>query len=290
MARAESNDTISLLRDASRRRFLSRAAGVAAGGTVLALGAIPTAQAVAAPVTAPSSTEANSLWCERQRHVEALRPLVVAYHEASERMPYWAKSGPRMIDHEGKPCGEETGWTLDQTVPPPTHEAVHRLVRPSIYDVKADFDFFMRTTAGKPGSPGYEALRAKAQKNMQHRIEKIEARERERDRIYEELGLCALDDEIQTLNDLIFDAESALQELDHPSPDAFAARLMAQLCQDCSRNAVASGDGYCTTAAMAATALEALLPSLSDGLIREHATFFIANRTAPFSEMPFRAA
>ena len=275
----------------SRRGFLA-AAAVAAGGTALALAAIPPAQAAASPVTAPSRAEANpalSLWHERQRHVEALRPLVVAYNEASEQLPEWARPGHRMIDHEGKPCGELTGWPLDLTITPPAHEGNYRVVRPSIHDAKRDFDFFMRTS-GSPGSPGYEALRAKVRQNMRQRIRTIVARLRERHRIYEELRLYALGDEIQTECELIFDAELALEGLDDPSPDKFAARLMAQLTQDCNRDAVASGNGYCATAAMAATALEALLPSLSDGLIREHAAFFVANRTAPFSAMPFRAA
>ena len=43
------------------------------------------------------------------------------------------------------------------------------------------------------------------------------------------------------------------------------------------------------TMRMAAAALEALLPKLS-GLIREHATIFVANRTVPLSAMPFYAA
>jgi hypothetical protein len=164
------------------------------------------------------------------------------------------------------------------------------VVRPSIYDAKRDFDFFVRTFAGELGSRGYEAVRARARQNMRQRIRPIVARLRERDRIYEDLCPRALSDEMQTESDLIFNAERALEELDDPSPDKFAARLMVQLSQHCNGDAVASGNGYCETAAMAATALEALLPSLSDGLIREHATFFVANRTAPFSTMPFRAA
>lgn len=255
---------------------------------MLVSGAALTASSPVLPALADaldaSPNQALQLWHERQRHVEALRPLVSAYNEASERMPDWAKPGHRYLDHEGRLCGEEWNWPLDPTVTPPTHEGVYREVRPSIYGVKRDFESFMRQ-CGNPSS----SFRASARKKMRQRIRAIVARLREKERIEEELGLTALSDEIETLCQLIGNAEWALEDLD-PSPDTFAARLMAQLSQDCSRDAVASGNGYCTTAAMALTALEALLPALSPGLIRDHATFFVENRTAPFSAMPFSAA
>jgi hypothetical protein len=59
---------------------------------------------------------------------------------------------------------------------------------------------------------------------------------------------------------------------------------MAEVDQGCSRNASADD---CGTLAVAAIALEALLPSLSAGLIQEHAAFFVANCTARLSAMPF---
>jgi hypothetical protein len=49
MAQADSNISTPAFVDPTRRRFLSQAAGVAAGGTVLALATIPPAPAMAAP-------------------------------------------------------------------------------------------------------------------------------------------------------------------------------------------------------------------------------------------------
>jgi hypothetical protein len=52
MAQATSNNSITAPVDPTRRGFLSQAAGVAAGGTVLALAAIPPTPAAAAPAGA----------------------------------------------------------------------------------------------------------------------------------------------------------------------------------------------------------------------------------------------
>jgi hypothetical protein len=56
------NTTISRNDAPSRRRFLSQAAGVAAGGTVLALATIPPVSAVAAPAVPldPANARADS--------------------------------------------------------------------------------------------------------------------------------------------------------------------------------------------------------------------------------------
>ena len=52
MAQANINNSTSMPVDQTRRRFLSRAAGVAAGGAALALATIPPAPAVGAPAGA----------------------------------------------------------------------------------------------------------------------------------------------------------------------------------------------------------------------------------------------
>ena len=51
MAQANTNNSTSMPVDQTRRRFLSQAAGVAAGGTALALATIPPASAAAAPAS-----------------------------------------------------------------------------------------------------------------------------------------------------------------------------------------------------------------------------------------------
>jgi hypothetical protein len=73
MAQADSNISILASVDPTRRRFLSNAAGVAAGGTVLAL--VP-APAIAAPATALDPANASP----------ALRAAAIAMDEAHDRL------------------------------------------------------------------------------------------------------------------------------------------------------------------------------------------------------------
>jgi hypothetical protein len=53
MSQADSTNSTPMPAAATRRRFLSQAAGVAAGGTVLALATIPPVSAVAVPAGLP---------------------------------------------------------------------------------------------------------------------------------------------------------------------------------------------------------------------------------------------
>jgi hypothetical protein len=83
MAKADSvlstpptNTPISQVDATSRRRFLSNAAGIAAGGTVLALATIPPAPAVAAPASPLDPANASP----------ALRAAAIALDEAHERL------------------------------------------------------------------------------------------------------------------------------------------------------------------------------------------------------------
>ncbi|MHC2241207.1 hypothetical protein [Bradyrhizobium elkanii] len=253
------------------------------------------AVAAATPAIATASdpqptggTDASALWQERQIHIERLNHLVAASREAHEKLPNWAKTGPRSIDHEGKPCGEESNWPLHTDMSPPVdHPGVTRVVRPSIYEVREEFESWMRIS-GSPEHPFYAATRAKARANMRRRIRKIVARLRERERIYDELGLPSLDDQIEAECEAIRTTDAAMEALDQ-TPDAVAARLMARVDQDSFGNAPACGPGYDSAAAVAFIAIEALLPNLS-GLIRDHAAFFVSNPYNPMSDMPWKAA
>ncbi|MGY4499176.1 hypothetical protein ACVWYH_003107 [Bradyrhizobium sp. GM24.11] len=261
----------------TRREFSKWLAGAAASAT--AATAVPALADVAAP-----GNEASSLWQERQLHVEALRSLSQAYLEASERLPDWAKGGLNMIDSEGNPCGEEVGWPLDMTIAPPTIEGAGRLVRPSIYGVRQEFETFMAMAGAGPGS----AARVRARAQMRERIKLIVARLRERKRLYEELGLNVMSDGCEAACEGIRDAVEAIEDLP-PSPERSAALVMEGLSNECTVDAFASGNGYCGTMAIAVVALEAFLPGLS-GLIREHAAHFLANRTSTLASMPFTPA
>jgi hypothetical protein len=101
----------------------SRRAILASGGSVLALGAL------SAPAHAEGSDViqfdqahddlAISLWEERS----ALRPQFIAasraIREAMDRLPDWAKMGPRYLNHDGSLSGPFSGWPAIQDMEPP---------------------------------------------------------------------------------------------------------------------------------------------------------------------------
>lgn len=120
---------------------------------------------------------------------------------------------------------------------------------------------------------------------MRRSIRAIVARLRERRRLYDELGMTALDREMDAACTAICAQEDAIAALE-PSPNVTAATLMAKLSQDCCRSETAEDCG-----AMAASllALRGLLPSLS-GMIRDHAAFYVGNPAASLRELPFVTA
>jgi len=117
----------------------------------------------------------------------------------------------------------------------------------------------------------------------------IIGRLRERERIYDQLGLTELNRQMEATTDAIINAEDYFHGCDDDTPNIVAARLMIDLTNDCKQDAYASGNGYCGTMAMALVALQGLLPSLS-GMIRDNAAFFVSSPTLPLSGMPFAPA
>jgi hypothetical protein len=107
--------------------------------------------------------------------------------------------------------------------------------------------------------------------------------------LYDELGLTQLSRQIEATTDDIIAAEDYFRECDDDSPNIVAGRLMIGLSNDCQRDSIADGNGYCGTMAMALIALQGLVPSLS-GLIRDHAAFFVNSPRLPLAGMPFASA
>jgi hypothetical protein len=85
--------------DSNRRRFLTNAAGVAAGGTVLALAAIPPASALAAP-----GTVLDPIFALIETHKATEAALAVACVE-KERLEYlgdWGADGGTEAAHDAE--------------------------------------------------------------------------------------------------------------------------------------------------------------------------------------------
>jgi hypothetical protein len=240
-------------------------------GVIAAFTAAP-AIALPAPVDA-----ANVLWAERQRHVDRLLHLSRDYGAAHAKLPAWAISGPERLDASGNFCGDHVAWPLAEDLTPPS--IGERIVRPSIYQEKENFEFAVRVFGSTP------AFRKKRRAAMLRNIKTILVRLRERKRLYTELGLYRIDREMSDACIAMCKAEDAIRELP-AAPNVVAASLLAGLSNDCDRSDFAEGNGYCGTMAMALVALRGLLPNLS-GAIRDDAALFVSNPTLPLSAMPF---
>lgn len=110
----------------SRRRFLSKAAGVAAGGTVLALATIPPALAAAAPAATLDATRASpALKAAVQVLDDALDRAKEARRafDAADRLPgEWRKLNPKPTDRRAIKRWNRRGQDYyDSVLGPPWH-------------------------------------------------------------------------------------------------------------------------------------------------------------------------
>lgn len=260
-------------------------------GALSALAAFTAAPSISLPAIADNAADlsvepktnvdllARFLWIERQTNIELLFRVSAEYKKAAEKLPAWAKTGFDSIDQEGNPCGSETGWPLDISISPPLFGS--RFVRVSLWQCRQDF--YLAVSDPAVGSEG----RAKARAMMRSRMRRVIVLWRERDRLYQDLGLIDLDRQSQAICREIISLEDTIAEQE-PTPNIVAAKLMITLGDKCDRSSRAIGNDYCTTMAMALVVLQGLLPNLS-GLIKTHAAFFVSNPDLPLSEMPFVA-
>lgn len=245
------------------------------------LGAMAAAFATAPALAASVSTDtANTLWAERQAHIGRLRELNIRYDAAHEKLPAWLRDGPAHLDKDGNLCGPQSGWPMDTSVVPPP--IGYRIIRPTPADCRWQFDFEVRVFA--TNAKGRAISRARMRETMRGII----ARLREQKRLYQELGIAALQEQIAAACDDINAAANTIATLP-ASPNATAARLLASLDDNCTLDACAEGAGFCGTMAVALMLLRDALPNLS-GLIHEHAAFFVSNPTLALNAMPFQPA
>ena len=103
------------------------------------------------------------------------------YNAADDKLPAWAESGPERLDANGNFCGNIVAWPLLEDLTPPS--VGERIVRPSIYQAKENFEFAVRVFGSTP------AFRKRCRATMRRNIRAIVARLRDRKRLYAELGL-----------------------------------------------------------------------------------------------------
>jgi hypothetical protein len=243
--------------------------------------------AVAVPSIAIAQTagsEAARLWCERQPLVNELNALIKHADALEASMPDWAKEGPRNVTGAGIYSAECTTWPMHADYLAKAlasgDERIHYVIRPSIDDCKERFRFDVQIF--KVGG----AARAKSRAAYRRNVKAIVTLLREQKRLRSEAGLTTAYRDIDTTIDRLFANESEILALPY-SPDAHAAQVILAVCQDAMQDDYAKGAGYSGAMHVAAMTLQATLPSLSPGLIRDHATFFVENQQTPLRAMPF---
>jgi hypothetical protein len=214
-------------------------------GALGAFAAFTAAPTIALPT--PADT-ANVLWAERQTRVDRLAQLCAEYNAADDRLPAWAKSGLERLDANGNFCGNIVAWPLMEDLTPPS--VGERIVRPSIYQAKENFEFAVRVF----GFGSTPAFRERCRATMRRNIKAIVARLRERKRLYVELGLYDLDRAINDTCIAMCEIEDTIAALEQ-SPNVIAASVLAAMCTNCARSDFAQGSGYCETMEVAFIAL-----------------------------------
>lgn len=217
------------------------------------------------------------LWAERQILVEQNNALSAAWKAADDQLPSWAKSGPRLLAHDGTYCGQHVGWPLDVSVKPSEHQSAYRVCRLSLHDVKENFDFQVGLFPGMSAE-----ARAIHRANMRSSLRKVIALVRAQRAEHTRVGLYEIESQLEVVNDALSSVDDKILDKQQTA-DAKAAKILLSLQQNCSLDSSAANDFEME---LACVPLEMLLPQLT-GLIGEHVEFFLTNRTASLRDMPF---
>lgn len=199
-------------RNHSRRAVLS---GLTAAGVVAATAATAT------PAAVTPADEADRLYGEIVALVPEMHALSKAWNEAHERIPGWAKPGPKYIlrsaEEEPHYFGKQVHWPLDANV---EIWGTHAICRPSPNDLKLEYKSEMGEVARALSGRSEAEVRARYRKRLRAFIERKRAAEAEYGRE------CDVIDALNEINaDKRCDAEASIREL-APTPNSVAALVL----------------------------------------------------------------
>src|SRR5260370_24733826 len=135
MAQANPDNSTPMAAVSTRRRFLSQAAGVAAGGAVLALAAIPPTQAAAAPASPLAAGEPDPIFSAIDAYNKARRVFDAAANEhilAERELQAAGHLFPRTIS-KGNPYSRFAGPVFSTT-----HEEIDRYTPAEMFTSKTE--------------------------------------------------------------------------------------------------------------------------------------------------------
>lgn len=197
---------------ASRRAFLS--AGAAAATTV----GVPATLAWARD---GADDELEALWGRWRAQVAEGRRLSRLYHEASDRLPWWAAPGSAYL-----PCkGDTNGWPAIQGVEPDENPMVRRMIRPGLGDLK---DLLRHETA----ICGDRSARARYRERVRALAFRRYAQKLERRKV----GLPAIEAASDINCDACLDTAGAIEALPVTSFAIVTARLLVDFTYESSTN------------------------------------------------------
>ncbi len=252
---------------------LSRRALVAGVASVASAAVISQSAAANAPAGAVDA-KLTELWARRQALAVAYRAADIAAREAAQRMPEWARPGPRYLHSDGTYSGETISWPRVEDGAMPKGSAMMNK-RPGPNDIEENYKLNLQIF-GPRGAKESRATRDRSRRELADRRRRQRAEERK-------VGLPGLERTVSEIIDQLLDVEQRILGL-VPTPNTIAAGLLIDLAHESNaEDSVAAPSGEMI---LASRVLEALRPQLH-GAICINVEELLDNRSKPISEMAF---
>jgi hypothetical protein len=190
----------------SRRAFLS-------GGAV----ALASTGAVATGRPSAGLHELDRLWGELLAEVAAYNVLSREYHERQQRLPWWAKKGPKYLVAKGEPERPEIGYApAIQGLEPPSRPGVFRLLRPAPDDLERELEHRARMFGPDRARTWFQTETAAYEERQAAALAQMDR-----------LGLPGLDARMEQVSDRLFELEQAIMDLPASLERVAALTLLA---------------------------------------------------------------
>ena len=249
----------------TRRRFI---AGLAVGSI-----------AVNGSAAAFAGQEIDDLWTQRLAIIRASHENHKGRLAAYAKLPAWAQSGERYIDHLGNRCGGEVGWPERAILPKlPKHPGTWMIARQSPQEIREHFENSVSTFTDvkNPNSPARKKLRADYRAAMRRMIDRLRE-QREEERL---VGMPMFDQKADELSQSLYDIEARISDLPD-CPNVLAARIMIRASYDTGNKERVKY--ACDALGMLVMVLRSIRGTLV-GTVRRSADDLLDNPERPFGE------
>ncbi|QEN87724.1 hypothetical protein FZC33_15985 [Labrys sp. KNU-23] len=207
----------------------------------------------------------DRLWLLYRDRLNRANAVERQYHAAYDRLPWWVRPGPKLLNSDGEMHGPVSDLPAIQNLAPPAHTGTSRLLRPSREDLEA---YWRHSIMGTDG----ERPLADALKNLEARLQKARAEE---DRV----GLGRLDGALDRAVEELCEAKWQILDL-APITGPIAA---AQFLIDCIHEPLPGATPEATPEIETSIQrLRKLAPYLS-GQLASDVALYLRNLSKPYS-------